>query len=639
MKSVEFRLCAVGVLGALLSAGSMSGATNLISGDVTNHATWSGTNLLSGTVTIQTGVVVNIDPGTRMLMNAGATLRVYGQLFADGTSNAPIYFTRAAASGTWGRIMFVNAAASRLSHCVIEYANSAGDHKDYYPTNCSPPIFRPRNNYHEAVVALACHLDVEGCVFQNLPSASGQGDAIAIISDHPDPTNTNLWNSASATVRNCRFLDIGQGVHTRYAYVLVEGCYFYSHNGDNDDVDLYGESSPVPLVRSNMFLYAYDDFINPTRCSAVISDNVFVGTNDTDHGIVLRDVCRPIVMNNVLYRTRAGGIAVQNGCEGLIVNNTLVNCNNAIKMFDHQTPDRIGPPYCLATISGRATVINCLIWNSTPAFDLSGAAYGTLDTYVLYSDIQGGTNNASLGTKGRIFGGPGNINADPLFANAAMTNFHLSTGSPCIDAGTNPIVALTNLIIAVTNDYDGVPRPLDGNGDGLARYDMGAYEFLLATADSNSDGIPDGWCWSYGLNPLDPNTSAADANGDGIPNGWCWRYGFSPIDQNLAAGNPDSDPHTTFQEYVADTDPTNALSHFRIAAISTIPSVSVYFQSSSNRHYTLFCATNFVGSNAVDTIWTAVPGQVDVLGSGDLGALSDTNAAPQKFYRLGVKAP
>ena len=79
------------------------------------------------------------------------------------------------------------------------------------------------------------------CSFTNLPdaSASAEGDAMAIISDdadHPGP--------ASANVRNCHFIHIGQGVHTRYAYVLVEGCDFKDKHGDNDDVDLYGESTP-----------------------------------------------------------------------------------------------------------------------------------------------------------------------------------------------------------------------------------------------------------------------------------------------------------------------------------------------------------------------------------------------------------
>jgi hypothetical protein len=593
---------AVGLFLPLVASGT-SPVTNSVGGTLSVDTTWYATNSpyhVTSAVTVASNVTLTIEAGVVVEFRQGTGITIYGGLRANGTESQRIRLTRAPGATTWQRLLFINADDSRLGYCTLEFANSAGDHKDYYPTVCNPPTFAPRNNYHEAVVALGCHLEIEGCVFQNLPAAGGEGDAIAIISDHPDPTNTNLWNSASATVRNCQFLDIGQGVHTRYAYVLVEGCTFISHNGDNDDVDLYGESGPVPVVRNNLFLYAHDDFINPTRCSALIMDNVFVGTNDTDHVIVLRDVCRPIVVNNVLYRGNSGGIAIQNGCEAVIAHNTLVNCNSAIKMFDHL--DRINPPYCLASASGRATVVNNIIWNSNPAFNLSGNAFGTLWTDVSYCDIQGGTNNATLGTKGKIIGGPGNFNADPLFVSVAGTNFQLTAASPCIDAGTN-------LSALVSFDLAGRPRPLDGNGIGGPAFDLGAYEFLLPSADSNDDGIPDGWCWLYGL---------------------------SPVDAGVAQGNPDNDPLTTYEEWLADTNPTNASSYFRVEAISAGPPPTVQFLSSSNRQYTLFGATDLEGTN---TVWTDVPGQTDVRGPGGPHTLTDTNAAPRKFYRLQVAVP
>ena len=161
---------------------------------------------------------------------------------------------------------------------------------------------------------------------------------------------------------------------------------------------------------------------------------------------------------------------------------------------------------------------------------------------------------------------------------------------------------LSNLL---TTDPDGLPRPLDGNGDGVAAFDMGAYEFLLPTADSNGDGIPDGWTQQHGLNPCDPT---------------------------VAAGNPDGDAHTTFEEWQANTDPTNAHSCFHIISITHGPPVTVHFLSSSNRVYTLRSATNLTAGG-----WSDVPGQADVPGTGGLHSLADTHVGPARFYRVGVR--
>jgi hypothetical protein len=159
--------------------------------------------------------------------------------------------------------------------------------------------------------------------------------------------------------------------------------------------------------------------------------------------------------------------------------------------------------------------------------------------------------------------------------------------------------------VGLSNDIDGTARPLDGNGDGLALFDMGAHEFLLATADSNGDGIPDGWAQ---------------------------RFGFNAVDPSLGEANADNDPHTNLEEWIADTNPTNALSWFRLERLVFGASAAVEFLSSSNRQYSLLFSTNL-------TTWTNVPGQVGVSGTGNVIGLTDTNATPHIFYKVGVEIP
>ena len=435
-------------------------------------------------------------------------------------------------------------------------------------------------------------------MFRNLPdtSATAEGDAIAIISD-----DAQFPGTASAHISNCRFPSIGQAIHTRFSYVLVEGCTFSGKRGDNDDVDLYGESDPVPLIRNNTFLSGHEDKINPTRCSAIIMNNFLSGSDD--HGIVLRDKCRPIVFNNIISNCTAAAISVQNQCDALIANNTIVNCGRGIRLFDHTT--RHGPPYCLFPGNGRATVINTIIWGWTiGALTTEESAFEPFPHLtVLNCDLQAGANLiVTNGTTTTIVWGPGNISLDPLFA----SGHRLTANSPCVDAGTNVALAATNFDLTVTDSFYGVPRPLDGNGNGVARFDIGADEFLLPTADSNADGIPDGWTWQYRLNPAAPD---------------------------VGSGNPDNDPHTTLEEWFADTDPTNSLSYFRLAPISNAAPATIQFLSSTARLYTLHATTN------LNDAFAAVPGQIDVPGNGGLRSLTDTEPSPGKYYRVKVRVP
>jgi hypothetical protein len=541
-----------------------------LSGTLTTDTTLYASNspyTVSGNLTVPNGVTLTVEPGVTVRLRKNCGITVYGRLLADGTTNQPIAFTRYPGDLNWERIMFVEAADSRFRNCGFQYANCAGDHKyAYYATNCAYPMAVAPRTYFEAVVALACHLDFESCTFSNLFTADGslpEGDAIGIFSDdlvHRGP--------ASANIRGCQFRYIGQGVHTRYAYALVENCYFVGKTGDNDDVEMYGESSlyglPSPVVRSNFFdIPCYDDRIHPTRCSAIIHDNIIYGDpSHGDHCIVLRDTCCPIVFNNVMFNSPSGGISIQNGCDALIANNTFYGINSAIKLFDHR--DRIGYPYCLSAMSGRATVINCIIWNGNNAIDVSGSAglpFTTFRANISYSDVQGGTNSLSTGSNPNysVTWGPGIINTNPLFVDSANRNTRLLSNSPCIDAGSTNLgiyvttntyfeganrltFAVTNdLGLFVTHDQDSVARPLDSNGDGVSRFDLGAFEAVHPTADSNGDGIPDGWCVRYGLSPIAPDVTQED---------------------------PDHDGQSNLQEYLTGTNPTNPTSYFHVLGIS-----------------------------------------------------------------------
>lgn len=594
-------------------------AGNEISGAVPASVTWSGAVALDGAVSVAAGVVLTIAPGTYVVMKPGASLEVSGSLLAAGTESEPIQFTHYGDGTTWERIMFVDAGNSVLAHCIIEYSDCAGDHKDYYDDDGNDATPPPSRTYFQAVVAIASHVDIDDCLFRNLPDAgsSAEGDAIAIISDDPDVPGV-----ATANIRRCEFIGIGQGVHTRYAYVLVEDCYFTGHHGDNDDIDLYGESTPPPLILNNVCINpGHDDMINPTRCSAILIGNVIAGSDD--HGIVLRDKCNPILINNLIYNCASGGIAIQNQCNALLINNTIVDCGRGLRFFDHT--GRWGAPYFLFPGSGSATMINGMIWNCPTTFTLEDSPYtGDMGSHltVSHSNIEGGQTSGSVSTNSTLTWGGGMIDADPDFLDEAGGDFRLKSAagrwdratetwladamtSPCIDAGSDVRTTYPALARWLGVDFDGIPRPLDGDGNTSPGIDIGAHEVITETGDSSGDGIPDGWSFGHGLDPLDPG---------------------------LASGNPDGDPLTTGGEWVADTDPTDPLSYFMANSELLTNSVVLDFDSSADRLYTLYTSGNL-------SDWMPVPGQVDVPGNGGAASLTGPRTGPQQFYRAGVRVP
>jgi hypothetical protein len=155
---------------------------------------------------------------------------------------------------------------------------------------------------------------------------------------------------------------------------------------------------------------------------------------------------------------------------------TLYNCTLT---GNYATSD---PPEAYDNHGGGAfggTLNNCTLTGNSAKWG-GGAAWSTLNNCIVYCNNNTAywpANNYAVTLNycctpdpWDIDAGFGNITNAPLFVNYAAGDFRLRPDSPCIDAGTN----LAGLL---TNDILGLPRPMDGNGDGIAPFDIGAYEF------------------------------------------------------------------------------------------------------------------------------------------------------------------
>ncbi len=124
---------------------------------------------------------------------------------------------------------------------------------------------------------------------------------------------------------------------------------------------------------------------------------------------------------------------------------------------------------------------------------------------------------------------------------------------------------------------------------------------------------------------------------DGIPLAWWNRFGLGT--NYTADGNNDGDSDSNWEEYVADTNPTNGSSVFtnrvgQWTADATVMILQSGSPTTNSRVYDVWVTTNLVAPS-----WS--PRQLNVPGATDGGpvTLVVTNLDSRGYYRTGVKLP
>lgn len=120
---------------------------------------------------------------------------------------------------------------------------------------------------------------------------------------------------------------------------------------------------------------------------------------------------------------------------------------------------------------------------------------------------------------------------------------------------------------------------------------------------------------------------------DGMDDAWQVRY-FGLNNTNAGPnGDPDGDGASNHDEYIADTNPTNALSHFQVLSLSKTAGFAVYSQTLTNQNCTLFYASNLTAGG-----WNPVPSQIGIRGTVGLQGLADVSPlASRRFYRVASR--
>ena len=235
---------------------------------------WRGDQEINKDVIIKNNEILIVRPGTRVAFSDKASLLCYGQMFAEGTSEAPITFTRVPEAQHWGVVALQGSGAdgSIFKNCIFEYG------RDDEIEN----VF-----YSGALSIYNADASIEGCRFRN-----------------------NIGDD---------------GLNTKFSNTDVLDSFFISNSHDAYDLDF-----STGVVAGNVFNNNGNDGIDCGFSHAEIKNNRIL--NCGDKGISVGERSKPTIQNNHIESNNVG-IAIKDQSKPEIRNNTFISNNTAVQGY------------------------------------------------------------------------------------------------------------------------------------------------------------------------------------------------------------------------------------------------------------------------------------------------------------------
>lgn len=497
----------------LLWGFSLSGQTIVPGGYVQGN--WTQANspyLIQGSITVNYGQSLKINPGVEVIFQGLFPLYVYGVLVADGTAAQPVVFRAqdttgwhndALPSGGWRGIHYDYAPAgdsSRLNYCYIQdtkhgvmgNASIAGGLRAYrglHVSNCKFFHNQSTQNQSNGVIinvstfAPGQKFEMDHCeIFDNATRVA------AIMTDNYTGGNMHIHhNKIYQNTGGC-------GLWAIWCRLLLEENEIYNNTSTIDGSAVKVSVSKDSKIFRNKIHHNTCETIGAVHCTAgkvdidanLICNNQhtsgFCGATDGGGGIHVAhndngdfDSTFYIVRNNVIannYSSLAGGGIYVYNARVKIMNNHFVRNSSAagsaavMRCIGNQSElefqnnlfygnqNFIASPACIEVFEAAYLKF---------AYNWMETSYTQFVSESVPTDVYGDTTNNLSGSS------PGMINPTNTVSvndDATLANFDIAGNSPCINTGNND----------TTGCY---VTPLDfaGNNRMVVRMDIGAYEF------------------------------------------------------------------------------------------------------------------------------------------------------------------
>jgi hypothetical protein len=274
--------------------------------------------------------------------------------------------------------------------------------------------------------------------------ANAHGGAIACLFSHA-PIRDNLIQGNTAG-------HDGGGIETNGSDVVIQGNDIIANHSDKRGGGIKC-GGIGPQILDNLVLGNDCDLngggIAIRNADALVRGNIIGFNIADDHGGGLSlEAFEPVVVNNVIHDNQAGidgGGVYCEGTDAILTNDTIAR---------NTAGSRGGG--LAATAGSWPKLSNTILWDDAAPAGVEVHTDGLLD--VDRCDVEGGWPGANLAV-------------NPLFADAANGDFHLTGPSLCIDAGDNLADELP------ATDFEGDDRIQDGDVFPGAVVDMGADEY------------------------------------------------------------------------------------------------------------------------------------------------------------------